>query len=478
MDNENLNIINNNSQSNNICSNKKILEYEFETKYKEFSIKIKLIKTPENIILNNEKFSSTFTLDSLNIFFDNYIKFHSLVEAYEYIKNLFITTKIKIKNYDIDFLSLEIEIITKESKIKHYKIITLSNNIPQKKTKQNFNLKTKICETTCDYFFDNTFSLFESLNNHNIYIVYTFNHINIQCYNFTYEQISTTIKNAHEKYITNFRYYYDKIYKKDLLLSISAKSDNIKIWDISNWECILNLKSVNGHGDIFSSCFLYDIKNNENYIITSNSDILFEEDDFDQSYQTENSNELKIFDLNGKFIQNINSSKCATYFVDVYYENEKIYIITGNQDFVCSYDFYKNEKYNTYYDKFSNYKNQTEHYSIIIMKNNGIVKMIETSVNHGNINIWDFHNGNLIKIIKNETSGLIGLIKWDDEKFIVGDFKKNMILLDVENENDKNYYIAHDNYVVCLKTINHEKYGKCLVTQGYDDDGIKIWIFE
>ena len=478
MEHEHSKITNKNYQSNRINAGEKRSKYVFETIYKEFSIKIKLFKTQENIIFKYKKLSSIFTLDKLNFFFDNYIKFNSLTEAYKYLKNLFITKKIKIKNSGINFLSLEIEIKTLEPQIKHYKQIILSNNTPKKITSPDFNLKTKICQTNCDYFFDNSFALFESLINHNIFIVYTINNINIQCYNLTFEQISATIIKAHEKNITNFRYHFHKKLKKDLILSISAIEDNIKIWDISNWECILNLTSVNGHGDIFSACFLYDIKNNENYIISSSFDLIIEENDFDQFYQNDISNELKIFDLNGKFIQNINSSKSPTYFVDVYYENEKIYIITGNQDFVRSFDFYKNERYKTYYDKLSTWNNQTEHYSIIIIKNNGIIKIIETSANHGNINIWNFHNGNLIKIIKIDAPGLLGLVSWGDGKFIVGDFKRKMILIDGENENYKKEYIVHDSCVVCLKTINHKKYGKCLVTQGYNEDGIKIWTLE
>ena len=46
-------------------------------------------------------------------------------------------------------------------------------------------------------------------------------------------------ENAHIRYITNFAH---SIYNnKDLIISISTDDSNIKLWNIDNWSCILNL---------------------------------------------------------------------------------------------------------------------------------------------------------------------------------------------------------------------------------------------
>ena len=55
----------------------------------------------------------------------------------------------------------------------------------------------------------------------------------------------------------------------DLLLSISANDNNIKLWNINNWECLLNLKNIYIKSIVSTAYF---IKNNkEKFIITCNS---------------------------------------------------------------------------------------------------------------------------------------------------------------------------------------------------------------
>ena len=68
-------------------------------------------------------------------------------------------------------------------------------------------------------------------------------------------------------------------------MSITVKYNNLKIWNINNWECILNLKNINKEGFLYSACFFN--KYNEIYIICSN-------------YNYNISEPIKIFDFNGK----------------------------------------------------------------------------------------------------------------------------------------------------------------------------------
>ena len=72
------------------------------------------------------------------------------------------------------------------------------------------------------------------------------------------------IKNAHNKVIANFRYHLDNKNKRDLIISISPEDNNIKLWNINNLECLLNLSNIYEEGLINSACFLEDYNNNIN----------------------------------------------------------------------------------------------------------------------------------------------------------------------------------------------------------------------
>ena len=87
--------------------------------------------------------------------------------------------------------------------------------------------------------------------------------------------------------ISNFIHYLDIKKKRDLLISISCFDNNIKLWNINNFECIYNFEKVNEGGRLLSACFL-NFKNNI-YIATSN---------FDNEW-IDNTELIKVFDFNG-----------------------------------------------------------------------------------------------------------------------------------------------------------------------------------
>ena len=90
---------------------------------------------------------------------------------------------------------------------------------------------------------------------------------------------------------------------------------------------------------MYSACFLNDFS--QIFIITSH-------------YKGEgNTKPIKIFDLKGNKIQEINDSKNKkTIIIDNYYDkiSSKNYIITGNVDCSISYDYNENKLYNNYND--------------------------------------------------------------------------------------------------------------------------------
>ena len=208
--------------------------------------------------------------------------------------------------------------------------------------------------------------------------------------------------------------YTDKSNKRDLIMSISPKNRNIKLWNIKNWECICNFIDFYKYGYLRASCFLN--YNNNLYIITSH---------FDQV----NNEPIKIFDLKGNIIKEIEDSKANTYFIDSYFDEKisKIFIITSNDNYSRSYDFNNNQPYKKYYENIIR-ANKQYHLSFTINKKDGIVKLIESS-DDGNIRIWDFHSGILLKKINPNNSFLYGDCLWDNELLFVGSFDKNVILI-------------------------------------------------
>ena len=168
---------------------------------------------------------------------------------------------------------------------------------------------------------DNTFTIFQSIKDI-LYLVYSTINKSIICYDLNEQKIIKELKNYHNEYITNFRYYLEEINNRDLLISISQKDNNKRLWDVNNWECFLNIPHANKNGILYSSCFLYD--NYESYIISSNCD------------WDENSENIKIFDFNGNGHKEIDDSNAITFYIDRFYDelSLKNYIITGNWKYI------------------------------------------------------------------------------------------------------------------------------------------------
>ena len=73
-------------------------------------------------------------------------------------------------------------------------------------------------------------------------------------------------------------------------MSISSSDFNLKLWNIKNYECLLNIKTINVKGHLLLGCFLND--NNNTYIISYNS-------------MTPYNELIRVFDLNGNKIKDI-----------------------------------------------------------------------------------------------------------------------------------------------------------------------------
>ena len=251
---------------------------------------------------------------------------------------------------------------------------------------------------------------------------------------------------------------YDKN-KLDLIISISSRNNNIKLWKSIDLILLYNFENINESGTLKSACFLN--YKEEIFIIASNSN------NFDKAKP------IKVYELNGNQKMEINNSKDDTYFIDVYYDSKlsKNYIITGNYYDVKSYDFDENKLYYKYFDKFSK-----DHCCAIINDDDdgGIIKLIESSKD-GNVRIWDFHSGKLMNKIQVSNNRLFDLCLWDNNYLLVGCGEEIIKLIDLKA--GKKIKTLHDfNSVISLKKINHPKYGKCLISQGNEIEQIMLWI--
>ena len=265
--------------------------------------------------------------------------------------------------------------------------------------------------------------------------------------------MNNEIKNNHNYYIINIRYYFDSINKRDLILSISCEDNNLKIWDIS-FNCLLNLKNINQQCVLYSGTILNN--NNQNYIITSNS-------------WYKDIDPIKIFDFKGNKIKEMNNSNNKTLIIDTYYDNNynKNYIITGNEGYVISYDFNENKIYHKYYASSDN----KCHFSLLINKIEEIIKLIESS-NEGIIRIWNFHNGELLNKINVINKKLYGICLWDINNLFVGCEDSTMKLININNGKIIKNLSGHREEVVTIKKVIHPKYGECLISYGGD---IILW---
>ena len=446
---------------------------EYFIPYEKNEYKIIIEKRNNEILIKCQVYETNLNIN--NIFLMN-IKFYSFDEIHKYIINKFEEKKIFIKNIiPNESLKLiiknneEIEaeiVLTSENKNKNLSNDELNdfssskNNIALKEN-LNYNeiklIKDLIKDSYVYYsFLDNTFCVFESIDKI-LYLIYGNKYRSIISFNIIDSKKINEIKNAHESYITNFRHYLDINNKIDLIITISADDNNVKLWNIVNLELLVDIKNINKDGLLYSSCFLKD--NSQIYIISSNYDY------------SGNCEPIKLFDFNGNYIKDINSSEDKTYFIDSYHE-EKLdinYIITGNKNDVKVYDFDKDDLYKKYDDN-----DNKGHYSIVIYNKDDIIKLIESS-DDKNIRIWNFHSGQLInKINVSNKYCLNGICLWDHEYIFVGCYDKKIKLLNINKGILVKNISVHNSRVLTIKKISHPIYGKCLISQSWDNK-IKLW---
>ena len=138
-----------------------------------------------------------------------------------------------------------------------------------------------------------------------------------------------------------------------------------------------------------------------------------------------------------------------------------------------SYDFTKNKLYHEYH----NIKYSNNNFFINDNNDDNIIKLIVPC--HDNfIRIWDFDSGELLKQIKIHTNNddlLKCFCPLNNESIVCG-FKNSIInIVNIKNGNIIQKLIGHENDVINLQIIELPNYGKCLISQGLENDQIKLW---
>ena len=334
-----------------------------------------------------------------------------------------------------------------------------NTEINQESKKIKF-LKYLAEDSYCRIGLDNTFIIFKSINNI-FYLIYSDKNNSIISYNLISNKKINEIKKAHEYYIISIRYYCDTLNKRDLILSMSCFDNNIKLWNIHNYECLLSIKNYNNGCDPLS-CFLND--NNQIYIISINNTTNYK---------------IDIMNFNGELIKEIidNNNK-RTYIIDTYFDNKnsKNYILTGNDANVKSYDYNENKIYKIYSDN-----DKRGHHSLIIYNENDVEKLIESSFD-GNIRIWNFHSGLLLNKIK-VNNGLIAswiysICLLDNNYLIIGCYKGIIRVIDINKQTTIKELNYHQYPVICITKLHLPNIGTIVVSQGFEEDGINLYIYE
>ena len=331
-------------------------------------------------------------------------------------------------------------------------------NIEKNEEKPNLKLFCEVTKNSYGCFdLDNTFDVFRTVNDL-LMLVYSTKSKSIICYDLVNFCILTEIKTCHNAFITNIRHFINKNNKIDIIISISDRDNNLKVWDINNCECILNIFHANNSGFLCSACLINE--DNNIYILSSNCNTFGENE------------KIKIYDLKGKIINQINDSNEKTYFIDTFYDtlSNKRFILTGNDNYIKSYDYKNNNLYKKYFDIESGI-----HISIKILERNNSISLIE-SCSFGLIRIWNFHLAELLNKIKIDNDWIFGICLWDKDYAFVACKLKIIKLVNLTKGIIEKNLEGHYSGIFTIKKINHPKYGECLLSQGYENDQIKLWI--
>ena len=276
-------------------------------------------------------------------------------------------------------------------------------------------------------------------------------------------KITVSLK-GHNNHIRTIRYFINNINSEEYL--ISADNDIIVIiWEITYNFNIKFKINTNYSDNIYSCLLLFDLINENNYIVTS-------------SYAQMDDNEksaTKLYSLeNGQLIKYIShTNKNAIYYLLSWYNknNNKYYIIQFSFKAILINSVIDDELYCELVQE-----PEDNHLSGFIYNLDDNTDYLCSSSYNGYINLWDLFNKSIYKVINTNECVLSNIIPWNNQYIIVADYDNNSFkIIDIEKGKIvKDISGQHTDKVPCVKKIYHPLYGESLLTAGQDNT-IKLW---
>ena len=338
-------------------------------------------------------------------------------------------------------------------------------NYEFKKEPKNLKFKENITTTNSSAGWNDIFEIFISYKDNKEYLVSpNTNNYKLDIFNLINNQLITSLS-GHKNDIRTIRYFINNKNKNEYL--ISADDNKIVIiWDITNNYNIKYIINTKYGDDIYSCLLIFPHNSDDNYIITST----FNKSDKDEDSAT------KLYSLNnGNFIKYINNTNNnhIFYLLSWYNKrNNKYYIIQFSYKKIIINNLLEDELYS----ELSNEPETDHHSGFIYYKDNN--DYLCSSSSNGYINIWDLYNKKIYKTINTNGCELAHIIEWNKKYIIVADYNnKSFKIIDIDNNSIYNINPEHKDKLVCVKKINHPKYGESLLSAARDKT-IKLWTIE
>ena len=320
---------------------------------------------------------------------------------------------------------------------------------------------------------DNKFTITHTFKQEYL-IIYPNLNYGIDEFNLSSNLKKTVVSNAHESNIICMKTCQNN--KKNLTYLASASYDRkLKIFSVENgYKLIKEFKDVHKDYSIFALDMIYD-ENDGVIILSGNSNtneikICFVDDDNNNENDDKKSNNSKKSNKSNKSKKSNNNNNIKTLAIDgklfCINHNEKIsdkfFVGTNKGIIIYKLKTLEIEKIICEKDDVSN------HLCICFLKN--INNILIEGNNLGKIKIWDLESNELIKniergILKNQVNSID---YWSDEYVIAGYRDGKIILIDVNNGKAIDEIGSHESYVYTVKTAEHWKYGKIIVSSGFD----------
>ena len=401
---------------------------------------------------------------------------NKLEEKEVIINNLDIIIKNKeINDNEVSYqLKNSINEINNDLNVKYNELLNMISNLEHnefikkinykfEKEPQGLKFRQNIINSNASYGWNDIFEVYVSRKDNKEYLVSpNNNNYKLDVISLLENKITVSLK-GHNNHIRTIRYFINNMNSEEYL--ISADNDIIVIiWEIT-YDFNLKYKINTNYSDnIYSCLLLFDLINENNYIVTSSYAQL---DDNEKSA-------TKLYSLeNGQLVKYIlYSNKSAVYYLLSWYNknNNKYYIIQFTFKAILINSVIDDELYCELIQE-----PEDNHLSGFIFNLDNKDYLCTSSYN-GYINIWNLFNKSIYKVISTNDCVLCNIIQWnnkysivadyDNKSFKIIDFEKGQVVKDIKGE--------HTDKVPCVKKIYHPLYGESLLTAGQDNT-IKLW---